>query len=129
MNRRVLLFAAISGFLGVALGAFGAHALKGTMEKNLWDAYQTGNRYQMYHTLAIVFLQILQSKQPGKLVIWSIRLFTIGICLFSGSLYLMAIFGFKKLGIITPIGGISLLVAWALFGLHIWKTEPKDEIQ
>ncbi|MEM7183962.1 MAG: DUF423 domain-containing protein [Spirochaetota bacterium] len=129
MNRQVLLFAAISGFVGVALGAFGAHALKDTMEKNFWDAYQTGNRYQMYHTIVIFSIQFLQTKQASILLAWSLRLFVIGICLFSGSLYLLAIFGWNKLGIITPIGGVSLLVAWTLLALHLWRVKFTNEIQ
>ena len=107
------MIAAISGFLVVALGAFGAHGLKEKISADLLAVYQTGVLYQMFHTLALLTVALLLMQQPqlGALS-WSGWLFVAGIVIFSGSLYLLALTGVRVLGAITPIGGVAFLGGW-----------------
>ena len=113
MPKSFLLIAAISGFLVVALGAFGAHGLKEKISADLLAVYQTGVLYQMFHTLALLTVALLLMQQPqlGALR-WSGWLFVAGIVIFSGSLYLLALTGVRVLGAITPIGGVAFLGGW-----------------
>lgn len=115
MHRSIwVLFAAISGFLAVALGAFGAHALKASLSPALYQVYQTGVEYQFYHTFALLFLGLAADKLPQRLINGSGWAFSVGILLFSGSLYLLALTGIRTLGAITPLGGIAFLLGWGL---------------
>jgi uncharacterized membrane protein YgdD (TMEM256/DUF423 family) len=101
---------AIFAFVGIGLGAFGAHAVKAMISPESMTIYQTGVQYHLIHAIALVLVGIL-----GKTVSpWVGRLFTTGICVFSGSLYLLALTGIKWLGAITPIGGVCFLTGWAL---------------
>jgi uncharacterized membrane protein YgdD (TMEM256/DUF423 family) len=110
-----LFLGALNGFLSVALGAFGAHILEGKLSDHYLSTWQTGVQYQMFHALALVAVGLLMSKFPGSsLVSWSGWLFFAGIVLFSGSLYVLSLTGVKVLGAITPIGGVSFLIAWIL---------------
>ena len=113
MPKSFLLIAAISGFLVVALGAFGAHGLKEKISADLLAVYQTGVLYQMFHTLALLAVALLMAHLPqlGALR-WSGWLFVAGIVIFSGSLYLLALTGVRVLGAITPIGGVAFLGGW-----------------
>ncbi|NTS76000.1 DUF423 domain-containing protein [Catenovulum sp. SM1970] len=116
-----LAIAAISGFLGVSLGAFGAHALKDTISANLMSAYQVGVQYHFYHTLALLLVASLVKNNPS---VWLKRAgwgFTLGISLFSGSLYAMALTGVTKLGMITPLGGLAFIFAWLFLFIHAIK--------
>jgi uncharacterized membrane protein YgdD (TMEM256/DUF423 family) len=108
---------AIGGFLGVALGAFGAHALRDRISPDLLAVYQTGVQYHLVHALALLFVGLLAEHLPGaasRMARVSGTLFAIGILLFSGSLYALALTGVRKLGIITPFGGVCFLTGWAL---------------
>jgi uncharacterized membrane protein YgdD (TMEM256/DUF423 family) len=98
-------------FLDVALGAFGAHALKNRLTPEMLTVFETGVRYQAYHALALLLLAALRG--PDKAA-WC---FVGGIVLFSGSLYALALTGVRWLGAITPIGGVLFLVGWVLFAL------------
>ncbi len=107
-----LLLAAISGFLCVALGAFGAHALKSTLDSYGRDIYEKAVLYQMFHTAALLIVGMLQ-RQNATLALAPVGwLFLIGIILFCGSLYVLAITGVKWLGAITPFGGLAFLAGW-----------------
>lgn len=108
-----LLIAALSGLIAVALGAFGAHGLKGYLAPYLMDVYQTGVQYQFYHTLALLAVAVLALREPGRALSVAGWCFTLGIVLFSGSLYLLAFSGTHWLGAVTPIGGLAFLVGWA----------------
>ncbi len=112
-----LKLAALFGFLSVALGAFAAHGLKGSIEANMLEAFKTGVTYQMFHALTLLLLvPLLWRRSESRSLQLAIIAFVAGIILFSGSLYVMAITGIRWLGIITPIGGVSFLFAWgALF--------------
>ncbi len=109
--------------LGVALGAFGAHALKGKVPDNMLANWNTGVLYHLVHALALLVLAVAADRLAGSaaLVGWSGRLFVAGIVLFSGSLYVMAVTGVTKLGAITPLGGIAFLAAWTLAAVAAWK--------
>ena len=115
MNQFLLVFAAASGFLSVAMGAFGAHGLRDKLAPNLMSAYETGVLYQFIHTLAIISCCIL-AHQFGRAVWFHYAAFSflVGIVLFSGSLYGLALTGFKWLGPVTPIGGLFFLGGWAI---------------
>lgn len=115
-SRLFFLIAAAMGFLAVALGAFGAHGLENSISEDMLDVYQTGVEYQMFHVTALITVAILCHLHKGSSASlrWSGYLFTVGIVLFSGSLYLLSITGITMLGIITPLGGVAFLAAWSL---------------
>ena len=122
ITKYIFLFASVSGFIGLALGAFGAHGLRGKLDDSAMHAYETAVSYQLFHSLALLVCLILMT-QLGKY--WAFTYasyaFSIGILLFSGSLYLLTVFGLKMLGPITPPGGIFLLAGWLLLSLGIWQ--------
>lgn len=110
-----LIVAAANGLLAVALGAFGAHGLKGRLSAPMLSAYETAVQYHFYHTLALFGLAILIQRLGEKaLLLGSGYLFIAGMLLFSGSLYLLALGGPRWLGPITPLGGLALITAWLL---------------
>jgi uncharacterized membrane protein YgdD (TMEM256/DUF423 family) len=114
MYKNFLLFGAILGFLGVALGAFGAHGLRSRLSPEMLAVFETGVRYQMYHVFALLIVASAMGHlgQPRLLIIagWA---FIAGIVIFSGSLYALALTGTAAFGAITPIGGLGFLVGWA----------------
>ena len=123
MAKWLLMLASLSGFTSVALGAFAAHGLRGKLPENLLNAFQTGVSYQLWHTMALigVALLLLRSPESTLLKVTGV-LFAVGIVLFSGSLYLLALSGLGKLGMITPLGGVLWLIAWLCLGLAVWRT-------
>jgi uncharacterized membrane protein YgdD (TMEM256/DUF423 family) len=112
MAKFWLLSAGIFGFLSVALGAFGAHSLKNILDDYGKSIYEKAVLYQMFHTVALFAVGLLQHFQ--KQISFSVAGwgFFVGIILFSGSLYLLAVTGIKWLGAITPIGGVAFLFGW-----------------
>ena len=113
-SRSLVVVAAILGFLGVALGAFAAHALKLTGKPDEW--WRTGVQYHQIHALAALLAAILGAPRAG----W---LFVIGSALFAGSLYVMALTGMTWLGAITPLGGVCLLAGWAFLAHTAWTRQ------
>lgn len=109
------LWGALLAGSSVALGAFGAHALKGTLDTGALTNFETGARYQMYHGLALLALGALpqQRRAPAFLLA--------GALVFSSSLYLLSLSGQKWLGAVTPIGGVLMLIGWVLVGLDSRK--------
>ncbi len=103
---------AIAAAIGVAFGAFGAHALKSRVTEDLLTVFETGVRYQMYHALALFAVAWAAERWPGRWVNASGWLFTVGILVFSGSLYLMTLSGARWLGAITPLGGVCFILGW-----------------
>jgi uncharacterized membrane protein YgdD (TMEM256/DUF423 family) len=103
---------ALAGATGVALGAFGAHALKARLSDDLLLVFEIGVRYQMYHALALLAVAWATTRWPGVWVNASGWLLLAGILVFSGTLYLMAFTGARWLGAITPIGGFCLILGW-----------------
>jgi len=117
-----LMLGSISGFLSVALGAFGAHGLKGRLDEYSMGVFQTGVTYQTTHALAIILVALLLKWYPDSSVLnWAGWCFVLGTLIFSGSLYALGMSGIKVLGAITPIGGVLFLIGWALLAVHAWK--------
>ena len=115
MFRVFLACGAISAFLAVAAGAFGAHALRARLSDELLSSFETAARYQMFHALALVMVALsLAAGSANRLVVVSGWLFIAGTLLFSGSLYLLSLTGQRWLGAITPLGGVAWLIGWAL---------------
>lgn len=116
MERKIVRFAAILGMLAIVLGAFGAHALKKVLPVEQLNTFETGVKYQMYHALLLLFVGLSAEVS----VVAKKRIFyfvLVGVLFFSGSIYLLATndltaFDFKKIGFITPIGGLLLIVGW-----------------
>jgi uncharacterized membrane protein YgdD (TMEM256/DUF423 family) len=123
MQRSFILLAAIFGFLGVALGAFGTHGLRATLEANgRLDTYQTAVEYQMIHALALLGAAWLSERYSGRWTRWAGYSFAAGIAVFSGSLYILSSFNLSIMGAVAPVGGALLLVGWACLGLAVWRS-------
>ena len=130
MKSAFLFLGAFCAFLGVGFGAFGAHALKVTLSPESLAVYQTGVTYQMWHSLGLLGIGLLQHQTPdSKLVPWAGWLMFIGILLFSGSLYLLVLLDTPKFGMITPVGGVCFLIAWLLICLSVNNNKPKNRYQ
>jgi len=112
MDRAFALAGALSAFIAVAAGAFGAHALRARIAPDLLAVFETGARYQMYHALALLAVAWASNHWPGVPVRAAGWLFIGGTVLFSGSLYLLALTGARWLGAITPLGGLLFLAGW-----------------
>lgn len=121
MDRLFLTLGALSGFVGVALGAFGAHALKGRLAPDLFDVFEVGVRYQLLHALALLAAAWATSRWPGGAVHLAGWLFVAGTVLFSGSLYTLSLTGVRRLGAITPLGGLAFLAGWLLLAWGAWR--------
>lgn len=122
MAKLLLLLASFTGFTGVALGAFAAHGLRSRLPENLLGAFQTGVQYQLLHTAALMGVALLLLRWPEATLFKSAgALLVLGMLLFSGSLYLMALTGVTKLGIITPFGGVAFLLGWLCLGIGVWR--------
>ncbi len=125
LPRSAKLFLAlgcIAALLAVALGAFGAHALKARIAPELMAVYKTGVEYHFYHALGLLLTGLAALRLPESACLrgagWAMLA---GIVLFSGSLYLLALTGLAWLGAVTPLGGAAFIAAWALFALAILK--------
>jgi len=116
--QTLLALSALAGFSGVALGAFGAHGLRQRLDRlpdgvKRLEWWQTGANYQLLHALAIGLSALLAERVPGALPVVAAWAFAGGVLLFSGSLYVMTLTGLRRLGAITPLGGLGFLVGWA----------------
>lgn len=124
MERTFFVIGSLLGSLSVALGAFGAHALRDRIEASLLANYQTGVSYMFYHTLALFIVVLALTRWPGSSQpVWAGWLFVIGIVFFSGSLFLMAFTGMRWLGAITPIGGVAFIAGWLLLAWTAWQAK------
>jgi uncharacterized membrane protein YgdD (TMEM256/DUF423 family) len=118
MDRTFLLIGAVLGFLGVAGGAFGAHALRARLSPEMLAVFETGVRYQMYHAFAVLFVAAaIGHMGSARLLVISGWCFVLGVVLFSGSLYALTLSGIGTLGAITPLGGLLFLIGWACLAL------------
>lgn len=117
-NKRFLIIASIGAGLSVLLGAFAAHGLKSHLSERMLNAFQTGVDYQFVHSLALMLLTICAMLIEGRVALkrldWARKLMVVGVLLFSGSLYLLAVTGLKIVAFVTPIGGVLLLCAWGV---------------
>lgn len=125
MNKLILVTASILGMLAIILGAFASHGLKGLISTELLQTFETGVRYQMYHAIVLLFVgttSVFNTKTKQQLY----YLIMIGILFFSGSIYGLATnelsaFDFKRIGFITPIGGLLLIISWGIMFLNFLK--------
>jgi uncharacterized membrane protein YgdD (TMEM256/DUF423 family) len=122
MLKTFLMLGSLNAFLSVALGAFGAHALKSKLSADMLNVYQTGVQYHMIHSLGLILIALLADKLGNSSLVnvsgWALF---IGIVLFSGSLYALSLSGIKVLGAITPLGGIGFLLGWILLAIAAMK--------
>ncbi len=121
MTRRFFILGTVFGFIGIAAGAFGAHLLRDNLDVELMNVFETAVRYQMYHVFALLLIAFARRRYDHRALFWSGWSFTVGILLFSGSLYALALTGIRWLGMITPVGGIAFLVGWLLFAWGLWR--------
>ncbi len=122
MTRNFIIMAAVFGFLGVGAGAFGTHALRATLEASgRYDTYQTAVQYHLLHALVLVAAAWVAERYPGRWSTLAGWLFTAGILLFSGSLYILAIGNLPFMGAIAPLGGACLLLGWLALGIAAWR--------
>jgi uncharacterized membrane protein YgdD (TMEM256/DUF423 family) len=120
-SRASILVAAMLGALAVALGAFGAHALRGMLDERALATWRTAVDYQFWHALALLGCGILaQSRASGALRVATYA-FTAGSALFCGSLYALALDAPRSIGILTPFGGGALITGWIALGIHAWR--------
>ena len=128
MNKQIILTASLFGVLAVIAGAFGAHALKSVLNPAQLDVWHTAVQYQFYHALALLFLSSL-TRFKNNMVLTTYYLFTFGIVLFSGSLYLLAcrdVLGWSWLpmvGPVTPIGGLLFIAGWVTLAIAGYKNK------
>jgi uncharacterized membrane protein YgdD (TMEM256/DUF423 family) len=119
MNKFFLLSGSVLGLLGVAVGAFGAHALKAMLQAaGRAETFETAVRYMFYHAIALVLVGILSKEFPGNTINWSGNAFLLGTLIFSGSLFLICFSGINLFGAVAPIGGTLLVIGW---GLLFWS--------
>lgn len=127
MHKFFLQLALVLGALAVALGAFGAHALKRIAPGAVVNIFETGVRYQFYHVFALAIVGILYRDFLNKWMLWAGNLFIIGIILFSGSLYILTWLkasarpGLDWVGIITPFGGLAFIAGWVCMFIGLYK--------
>lgn len=125
MNPDRLFFGigCVAAGLSVMLGAFGAHALRDRLGPQILAIYETGVRYQVYHAIALLIVGLLRgvATRPSPWLDAAGWLFTAGIVIFSGSLYLLSVTGARWLGAITPAGGLAFISGWALLTIWVWR--------
>ncbi len=122
LERTLWIAGAAMAGLSVAIGAFGAHALRARLEPARLATFETAVQYHMLHAVALLAVAALMGRvQSQQLLLLSGGLFTAGIFLFSGSLYALAITGITWLGAITPLGGIAFIGGWLCMGIAAWK--------
>lgn len=124
MSRPFVLLAALLGLTGVALGAFAAHGLRARLSPEHLAVFQTGVLYQLIHALALLGVGALALHWRSWLLGAAGALFVAGILLFSGSLYLL-ILSSLKLGLVTPLGGLCLMLGWLCLALAAWRARPR----
>lgn len=117
MDRVFFAIGALSAFLGVAAGAFGAHGLKSRVTPEMLGVFEVGVRYQVYHAFALIACAWAATKWPGPLVNTSGWLFVVGTVVFSGTLYALSLTGVRWLGAVTPLGGLAFLAGWICLAL------------
>jgi uncharacterized membrane protein YgdD (TMEM256/DUF423 family) len=105
----------------VAAGAFAAHSLKGMLDASMLAVFETAARYQMYHALGLCIVSWLSERSLESRLERVGWLFTVGIVLFSGSLYVLSLTGIRWLGALTPLGGLAFIAGWSLLAWHAWR--------
>jgi uncharacterized membrane protein YgdD (TMEM256/DUF423 family) len=121
MDRLFFAIGAASAFVGVAAGAFGAHALKSRLDPEMLTIFEVGVRYQMYHAFGLLAAAWAFTRWPSAALTAGGWLFAAGTVIFSGSLYLLSFTGLRWLGAITPIGGVAFLAGWLCLAWAAWR--------
>ncbi|MDP8925298.1 MAG: DUF423 domain-containing protein [Chloroflexota bacterium] len=121
MSRHFISIAALSAFIAVAAGAFGAHGLSGVLAADRLAVFETAVRYQMYHALALLLVGWLAAQTTNRVLQVAGWLFIVGTILFSGSLYALTLSGVRWLGAITPFGGLAFLAGWLALAWGCWR--------
>jgi len=123
LDRLLFICAGVAGFVGVALGAFAAHGLKTALAPDLFAAFETGVRYQMYHAFALFAAAWASARWQQQIFAVAGVLFVAGIAIFSGSLYVLALSDTRWLGAVTPFGGLALLAGWLCLIVGAWRAK------
>lgn len=127
MSNIFIGLGALSAFIAVSAGAFGAHALKQTLDAGMLAVYQTAVDYQLFHSLGLIIIGALDrtsQRRCHSIAAWSMLA---GIIIFSGSLYILSMTGIKWLGMVTPLGGLSFLAAWLTLALcHLIRGQATE---
>jgi uncharacterized membrane protein YgdD (TMEM256/DUF423 family) len=127
MTRLWISIGAFSAAVAVTLGAFGAHGLKGQLTAAALETFQTGVSYQFYHSLGLILIGVIvPANKPSAMLSAAGWLMLAGILLFSGSLYLLSTTGIRSIGIVTPFGGLSLIVAWLMLAFGILRQQGQS---
>lgn len=122
MAQFAFLAGALGGLIGVALGAFGAHALKARLDDYSLGIYETAVQYQFVHSLALLVVALMLLQFPASTLLRSsAALFFLGMLVFSGSLYVLSFTGIRWLGAITPLGGLAFIAGWACLAAAGWQ--------
>ena len=121
MDRAFFITGAVLAALGVAVGAFGAHALRGRLTPDLLNVFETGVRYQLIHALGLLAVAWATTRWPGRATNMAGWLLLAGIVLFSGSLYALSMSGVRALGAITPLGCVAFIAGWIALAWAVWR--------
>ena len=124
MSHLFIRIGAVFCALGVGFGAFGSHGLKAHVTPAMLSAYKTGVFYHLIHALGVLIIGILIKWYPNRTLVVAGSTMSIGIILFAGSLYLLAITGIRSIGWVTPFGGAALIVAWLIL---VWGIRPNKD--
>lgn len=121
MNKIIIMTGAIMAMLAIFSGAFGAHGLRKKLSEEMLAVYNTAVNYHLIHAIGLLIIGILMQQFPkAELLNWSAWTMLAGIVLFSGSLYLLSITGASRLGMITPVGGLLLMISWLLLAASLF---------
>lgn len=127
--RTTLIIACVLAFLAVALGAFAAHALADSLSVEMKAVYETANDYHFFHALGLMFIGLFLMQCPqARVMQWAAGVMLTGVIIFSGSLYVLSVTELRWLGMITPIGGSLLLIAWVLAAVAIGTISVKQSL-
>jgi uncharacterized membrane protein YgdD (TMEM256/DUF423 family) len=123
LARAALVAGALAGASAVVLGAFGAHALRNSLDESALATWRTAVDYQFWHSLALLAVGVIARDGATRPLRLSAAAFACGIALFSGSLYALALGSPRGAGVITPIGGLAFIVGWIALAVHAWRHE------
>jgi uncharacterized membrane protein YgdD (TMEM256/DUF423 family) len=127
-TRRFIRYGTFMMALSIALGAFGAHAIKSILDEHMFAVYNTAVEYQFYHSLGMFVVAFIATFKSTKQVIIAGNIMIGSTFLFCGSLYALTITGIKTIGMITPIGGVGFIVAWIMLGLSVTSLNYSNKI-
>lgn len=124
MTAWLLAAGGLAGATGVMIGAFAAHALQASLDAKALGWVETGVRYQMIHAVALIALAALSHHRPSRLLAWSGIAWSAGILLFAGSLFILAMVGWRPIVFATPVGGVMLVAGWVLLIAAAFRPRP-----